>query len=621
MSRQKTAISSNPLKSKADMVKAVNQLCDPLIPYFSDSGALLDIGDTYSQTSRRVAQMEGCLRPLWGLAPLYAGGGSWDGWEIYIRGLINGSDPGHADYWGDISSYDQKQVEIASIALLLILAPEHSWNRLDEVERIRLADWLNQTNARETVDTNWRFFRVLVNLALYKRGLKGDAKKMEEDLNRLDQFYISGGWYTDGDTDQIDYYVPFAFHYYSLIYAKQMENEDPIRSKLYKERASLFARDFIYWFGETGEAVAFGRSMTYRFAQSCFWGALAYAGVEAFPWGVVKGLLLRNLRWWFNQPIFSLEGILTIGYSYSNLNMSEGYNAPGSPYWAMKSFLPLALADDHPFWQSEELPLPHLEQKSVQREARMILTRENTGKHVIMFPAGQYAGFEPANNVAKYAKFAYSNIYGFSVSKGNYGLVQGAYDNSLALAEKDGLYRTRGKCDKFEISDSCVYAKWKPWRDVEVETWVIPGAPWHARVHKIRTARELDVAEGGFAFPKDQNGQGHADWNTIETDHEIAVLLPWGGTGIKRLLGTARPQIIHTEPNTNVCHPSTFLPTLTEELSPGVHWMASAVFVTPSPHSEQEYNLAPVLEVNGSQLLLKDGFSGSLLLHLDMQTL
>lgn len=73
MSRQKTAISSNPLKSKADMVKAVNQLCDPLIPYFSDSGALLDIGDTYSQTSRRVAQMEGCLRPLWGLAPLYAG--------------------------------------------------------------------------------------------------------------------------------------------------------------------------------------------------------------------------------------------------------------------------------------------------------------------------------------------------------------------------------------------------------------------------------------------------------------------------------------------------------------------------------------------------------------------
>lgn len=91
--------------------------------------------------------------------------------------MINGSDPGHADYWGDISSYDQKQVEIASIALLLILAPEHSWNRLDEVERIRLADWLNQTNARETVDTNWRFFRVLVNLALYKRGLKGDAKK------------------------------------------------------------------------------------------------------------------------------------------------------------------------------------------------------------------------------------------------------------------------------------------------------------------------------------------------------------------------------------------------------------------------------------------------------------
>lgn len=43
----------------------------------------------------------------------------------------------------------------------------------------------------------------------------------------------------------------------------------------------------------------------------------------------------------------------TIGYCYPQMYMAERYNAPGSPYWGMKSFLLLALPDDHPFWIAE----------------------------------------------------------------------------------------------------------------------------------------------------------------------------------------------------------------------------------------------------------------------------
>ena len=63
---------------------------------------------------------------------------------------------------------------------------------------------------------------------------------------------MSDGWYADGDKAHCDYYVPFAIYFYGLIYAALMDKEDPIRSALFKERAVLFAKDFIYWFAADG---------------------------------------------------------------------------------------------------------------------------------------------------------------------------------------------------------------------------------------------------------------------------------------------------------------------------------------------------------------------------------
>ena len=68
-----------------------------------------------------------------------------------------------------------------------------------------------------------------------------------------------------------------------------------------------------YWFGARGEALPYGRSLTYRFAQVSFWCALAFANVEVFPWGVIKGIINRHFRWWFSKPIFDSEGKLTLG--------------------------------------------------------------------------------------------------------------------------------------------------------------------------------------------------------------------------------------------------------------------------------------------------------------------
>lgn len=128
-----------------------------------------------------------------------------------------------------------------------------------------------------------------------------------------------------------------------------MEDDDKERSDIYKERATEFAKTFIYWFDEDGEALPYGRSLTYRFAQAAFWGACILADIRPFSLGVMKGILIRNIENWLSKNIFDTSGILSVGYDYSNLLMAEHYNAHGSPYWGLKAYIFLMLSDDMNF--------------------------------------------------------------------------------------------------------------------------------------------------------------------------------------------------------------------------------------------------------------------------------
>ena len=112
-------------------------------------------------------------------------------------------------------------------------------------------------------------------------GLPADEERLKDDLDLIESCYEGDGWYHDGNPNQLDYYIPFAFHYYGLIYAHFMEKEDPEYSRTLRERAEKFYQDFIYWFTESGKEIPFGRSLTYRFAHCGFFGAAAFADLEA----------------------------------------------------------------------------------------------------------------------------------------------------------------------------------------------------------------------------------------------------------------------------------------------------------------------------------------------------
>ena len=520
------------LSTKQDFQALMHLFLAPLKPYYSAGGARLHLGETGVTYGQAAIELEAFSRPLWALVPFWVGGGSDPEFEdIYRRGLAAGSDPENPEYWGDCKDYDQCFVEMAAIACGLLNAPEKLWDPLSDAEKQNLARWLDQINHHQIPECNWQFFMILVNLALKKCGMPYDPENMARGLARIDSYYSGDGWSTDGASPQKDYYIPWAIQYYGVLYAKFAADTDPERAALYRSRAELFARQFIYWFDENGAALPYGRSLTYRFAQNCFWSACVWAGLEPFPLGV-------------------MDGILTIGYCYPQMYMAERYNAPGSPYWGMKSFILLALPDSHPFWSAEAEPMPALDVLKPMPHANMLVAR--TKGRVTAYAAGVNEGHGHGQFPEKYAKFAYDTRFGFCASRSREVIYQAAPDSMLAFVIDDNVF-VRKVSLSHEIRADRVVSKWSPFPGITVTTTVLPTADGHIRRHEIESAYPCEAYDCGFAVPNFAPGYVESTAGGAATARNAAVSCTVSGSGE----GT----VIKCDPNvslysTNVCIPA-----------------------------------------------------------------
>jgi hypothetical protein len=280
--------------------------------------------------------------------------------------------------------------------------------------------------------------------------------------------------------------------------------------------------------------------------------------------------------------------VLTIGYGYPNLIMAEGYNAPGSPYWAMKAFAALALPEDHPFWQAEEKPFAPPTHQFLERHGRLLLTLAEDGSHVQGFAAGNH-GEGHAHDDAKYEKFCYSTAFAFSVPKSPTLLLRGAYDNMLAFSEDGKMWHPRYGVEDYRLLPDRVWFRWRPFRGVEVETTLYPVGEWHIRVHRVRSDRPMLAAEGGYAIRREEGAE------TLRTEQGPTHAFAWGswgGSGIRALSGGYdRGEALAVEPNTNLLYPRTLLPTLHATLPAGETTLACAVLgaVTLAPTKWDKY--------------------------------
>ncbi|CAM7555256.1 DUF2264 domain-containing protein [Citrobacter freundii] len=586
---------SNPLSSREDVTCAVNAILRALDRQFPAGQAQFSLGNTCSHYSADIACMEGLSRALWGLFPLMAGGAKVPFAEKYIQAIKLGTDPQSPHYWGDTGPYGQRLVEMAAYGLGLALLQTQLTQHFSLSERENLHRWLNQITDSQMPDSNWNYFAIIVQLGFKRAGLPYDQAAIDRRFELMEAYYLGDGWYSDGPGRPKDYYISMAFHFYGLLYAT-LSPDDTERAVVLRERSRLFAEDFIYLSAADGASVPFGRSLTYRFAMVAFWSAVAFAELDVLSPGIIKGVILRHLRWWQKQPIFDRDGILTLGFAYPNLAMCEDYNSPGSPYWALKVFLILALPEDHPFWQAEELALPQLVEKRVIPHAAQILQHSEHSEHVMMLTSGQLELNNYVNTEAKYTKFAYSSRFGFTIERGRYGIKHAACDSMLLLADGDGYYRGRRQCDEVRVDENFIWSRWAPWHDVMIETWLVPFGEWHLRLHRINSARTLQTVEGGFAVMK-------AEPRLCERG---CLLAACNGTSVIVDLSPSivrQPDSVVTPPNSSIMFPEcASIPVLTSEIPQGESWLCCAVSAS---GQQRQYSAVPQLSINNNQVVIQ----------------
>lgn len=604
-------LKNNPLNTKQDIAKALLTMCRPLKEYYSPGKAYLYLGNTGVHYGDKCGGMEGFTRVLWGIGPLLsASSGEYTGdieeeihewYELCKTGILNGTNPMHKEYWGSLRDYDQMMVEMASIVTAISLNKDKLWDNFDKKEKDNLYNWLNQINSKNIHPNNWRFFRILVNMTFILLDLPFSREHLDGDLLTMENCYTGDGWYYDGNPGQVDYYIPFAMHYYGLLYAGLMEKKDSQRSEQFISRGMKFLEDYLYMFSRDGSEIPYGRSLTYRFAHSAYFAALSFSSNESLPWGVIKGTYLNNLRHWFSKPILDASGFLTIGYEYPNLYMSENYNSPTSPYWAFKAFLMLAVDKEHPIWCSKEEEYEYEELKCL-KHPHMLIAHDKKSGHVQGFTTGQHCP-NHGNSAAKYEKFVYSNKFGFSVMRGN-SLNDGAFDNTLAVSlSGDNFYRMRYGVKEFEVTDTYLSMKYEISSKVQIESLIVPLDSWHVRIHKINTEEDIDIADGGFAIKTRMDvdltfeTENLPDKEEIlQEDNSLFVSYPYGVSGVfGDTVGDL--ELIRTFPNTNLMSNLTVIPTFKKNLTKGEHLIITAFYGNPLPLDKEEVINKPEIYV------------------------
>ncbi|MEU8111223.1 DUF2264 domain-containing protein [Micromonospora sp. NPDC048947] len=287
----------------------------------------------------------------------------------YTAGITAGTDPRSPDRWVRLDEHPQAKVEAASIALVLDMTRPWIWDRLPSVVRERVVDYLRPAVGDDTYPRiNWVWFRLVVQTFLRSVGGPHSLDEMNEDLTTHDGFVRGDGWMSDGPDRAYDHYVGWALHLYPTLWARMAGAADLAEQRRERDLAGLdrFLSDAVALVGADGSPLIQGRSLTYRFAAAAPFWVGAIAGVPSVSIGRLRGAATRVVRHFVANGALDERGLLTLGWHGPWPRLAQSYSGPGSPYWASKGLLGIALPADHPVWTTPQEPLPVEERDTVR---------------------------------------------------------------------------------------------------------------------------------------------------------------------------------------------------------------------------------------------------------------
>ncbi|MFF2514052.1 DUF2264 domain-containing protein [Streptomyces sp. NPDC058086] len=337
--------------TRAHWEAAADSLLAAVAPYATENGALYHLPGEHTSWSGRLSDgLEGYARTLL----LAAFRRDEKALERYADGLAAGT----AGVWPRVADRSQPLVEAASIALALRLTRPLLWDRLDDGVRQRAAAWLGDALTAEPWACNWELFPVTVGGFLAEIGHEPEASRaaIDRGLERIEEWYVGDGWYTDGPGRAFDYYNGWAMHLYPVLHA--WIADDTRLLDLYGGRLSRHLADYARLFGGDGAPMRQGRSLTYRFATTAPLWLGALTGRTPLSPGETRRLASGALRHFLDRGAVDDRGLLTLGWHGPDETVLQGYSGPASPYWASKAFVGLLLPPDHEVWTALEEPGP-----------------------------------------------------------------------------------------------------------------------------------------------------------------------------------------------------------------------------------------------------------------------
>ncbi|MCC9705274.1 DUF2264 domain-containing protein [Streptomyces sp. MNU76] len=337
--------------TRAHWEAAADSLLAAVEPYATADGALYDLpGDRTSWSGRLSDGLEGYARTLL-LAAFRRD-------ETALARYADGLAAGVSGVWPRIEDRGQPLVEAASIAFALRVTREQLWDHLDDTVRQRAAAWLGDALTAEPWPCNWELFPVTVGGFLEEIGYEPELSRrvVEQRLDRIEQWYLGEGWYTDGDGRKFDYYNGWAMHLYPVLHA-WLAHDDRLLAR-YGDRLAAHLGDYARLFGGDGAPLHQGRSLTYRFATTVPLWLGALTGRTPLSPGETRRLASGALKYFLDRGAVDDRGLLSLGWHGPNPDVLQGYSGPASPYWASKGFLGLLLPPDHEVWTATEEPGP-----------------------------------------------------------------------------------------------------------------------------------------------------------------------------------------------------------------------------------------------------------------------
>ena len=329
---------------------------------------IVEVSPTWDGRDRGVAYMECFARLMAGLAPWLslpdddsAEGRRRKQLRIWaLESFAHSVNPESPDYllW---RKEGQPLVDSAQFSKALLRAPRQLWAPLDHKTKARIVEELKLLRRVSPPYTNWLLFAAMNEAFLLSIGEQFDPMRIGLTIDKMGEWYVGDGWYSDGPQFHFDYYNSFVLHpmlveVLDVLVKTGTDMRDQSSKEQYAQavkRCQRYCEHLERMISPEGTYPPIGRSLVGRTAAFHALALMAWRKQlpEKLSEGQVRSALTAVHKRIFADPSnFNADGFLTIGFAGHQPELGDWYVDNGSMYATTESFLPLGLPAGDSFW-------------------------------------------------------------------------------------------------------------------------------------------------------------------------------------------------------------------------------------------------------------------------------